>query len=456
MLEAFDAEVVRAVFPTNIFDFSNYSRARRMPPKCMRMLFVAKVVNPSMSNKGNFLRCVISRVTDRLLEGAPTGGLEEQRLQYVHNLCDAVAHNYYHSSIREALKMFPLIDEGCYEPAEDLVSATAAVGDTAKMRDFISERSLPCTGSKSFGNASANAARIGNQEILNMVFTCDADFSEYRSVRPSLSAACGTGQRHIIEYVLALPCDDKTQEDRNKHAFEAAASSGQRDILKTLLDKIPGGAREQTMLLPLLEASANGHVQVVEFLLDSGADMNAWTYECSPLHYAFLYGHTRVARLLLDRGAKYYQSAEDDPLYCAARKGHTQIAQILLDSGFSRHINDHHPNPLYIASRNGEVAMTRFLLKNGVDIKAHGHGNFAIKEAAESGQEEVVKLLLTLDVDIDDENKSRDSPVLRAKIYNQHSMVKMLLKLEAKNVDPLKTKYVEYFRGGTLPISNKI
>lgn len=459
MLEAFDAEVVRAVFATNRFDFSKHVRARRMPPDCLRMLLVAKVVNPSMNNKGDFLRSVVSQVTDRLLEAAPTDGTEEQRLQYVHNLCDAAAHHFSPAHVGKALEMLPKMDEGCYEPAEDLVSAAAAVGDIAKMRDLISESFLLHMESKIFGYASANAARVGNQEMLAMILECDikdtVQESRNGSVSASLSAACGAGQRHIVEYMLALPSDGDLQDKRYEHAFEAAAGSGYGDILMLLLNKIPAAARQKVMFDSLHKACANGHVQTVEFLLDSGADMNLFADHGGPLHCASLFGHTRVVRLLLDRGAMYYKSMIGDPLYFAAINGHTQVAQMLLDSGASIHAKGYW-SVLARAAMNGEAAMVRFLLENGIDVKDHGNGNIALEKAAERGQEEVVKILLAQGIDIDGGNEDRDPPVLRAMIYGHQHMVKVLLKHGAKDIDPLETDHAEHFRNGRYPPCGKM
>lgn len=457
MLEAFDAEIVRAVFATNIFDFSKYHRLRCLPSKYLRMLLVAKVVNPSVNNKGNLLRSVIGQVTDRLLEAAPTDGLEEQRLQYVHNLCDAAAHKL---SPRIAVEMFPKMDEGCYEPAKDLVSAAAAIGDTVKMRDLISDGFFLHMESEIFGYASANAARIGNQELLAMILACDVKDtvhgSRNGSVNASLSAACAAGQRHIVEYMLALPFDSKSVKGHYERAFEIAASGGYGDILKLLLNKIPAAARKGVMFDSLRIASANGHLEAVEFLLDLRADMNSFGPHGGPLHFASLHGHTRVVRLLLDRGAKYYNSMFGEPLYFAAKNGHTQVAQMLLDSGASINAEGRGSSVLACAAMNGEAAMVRFLLENGVEVQDYSYGNVALEEAAERGEEEVVKMLLARGVDVDGGNRGRDPPVLRAMIYGHHHMVKLLLEHGAKDIDPLETDHAEDFRNGTYPRSNKI
>lgn len=456
MLEAFDAGVLRAVFATNSFDFTKPFRARWMAPQCLRIFLVARVVNPSMNNKGNFFRGVIDQVTDHLLEAAPEHNLEERRLQQVYLLCDAAAHKFAFNA-RIALDGFQAMDAGCYEPTKDLASAAAALGDIAKLRELIREVFPVHTESKIFGYASANAARIGDREMLAMILACDikntVDESQIGgSVDAALSAACRAGQRHIVEYMLALPLVGNAQEDHYKEALEVAAYSGSSDIIRLLLNRIPAAIREEAISGSLWRASINGHVQAVEFLLDSGADINAWTPHGSPLHFACRFGHTRVVRLLLDRGAKYYESRVGDPLHFAAKNGHTQVAQMLLDSGASINATNE-GRGLHCAARNGEVAMVQFFLENGVEVKYY---SYALTAAVEGGQEEVVKMLLALGVDIDGGNEGRDPPILRAMIRGQHHVVKLLLKHGAKDIDPLETEYAEEFRNCTYPLRDKM
>jgi ankyrin repeat protein len=57
---------------------------------------------------------------------------------------------------------------------------------------------------------------------------------------------------------------------------------------------------------PLILAAAKGHQEMVELLLDRGAQVNAADYTgWTPLHAAIYGGHAEVVQLLLDRGADF-------------------------------------------------------------------------------------------------------------------------------------------------------
>jgi ankyrin repeat protein len=86
-------------------------------------------------------------------------------------------------------------------------------------------------------------------------------------------------------------------------------------------------------------ASENGHYQIIQWLLNHGADPNIVvdSYSNNALWAASNNGHYRIADLLLDNGAEI--NAQDEmrnfgtALLVAAFQGHGQIVQLLLDRG---------------------------------------------------------------------------------------------------------------------------
>lgn len=86
--------------------------------------------------------------------------------------------------------------------------------------------------------------------------------------------------------------------------LHVAAAHGKLDIVKWLVEMgadvnayggITGGG-------PLDEAASNGHYDVVKFLIESGAVLDTSDSVHNPLFAAIYGGHTDVARLLIDSG----------------------------------------------------------------------------------------------------------------------------------------------------------
>ena len=94
-----------------------------------------------------------------------------------------------------------------------------------------------------------------------------------------------------------------------------------------------GGAREST---PLSEASLQGNFEVLELLLEVGAEI--CTRDCkgaTALHYAAFQGHADVAQLLIDNRANVSATASDGktPLHFAANQGREKVLMLLLHHG---------------------------------------------------------------------------------------------------------------------------
>jgi ankyrin repeat protein len=106
----------------------------------------------------------------------------------------------------------------------------------------------------------------------------------------------------------------------------------------------------------LINASANGHLDVVKLLLESGADVHA--YDNGAIRMASYYGHLDVVKLLVESGADVHP----------------------YDNLAIRH-----------ASRNGHLAVVKLLVESGADV--HAQNNYAIRIASENGHLDVVKLL---------------------------------------------------------------
>ena len=152
---------------------------------------------------------------------------------------------------------------------------------------------------------------------------------------------------------------DPTKKNRDGHTPMDLVKEGDQDILdllrgdSALLDAAKKGhlARVQKLLTPenincrdsagrnstpLHLAAGYNNLEVAEFLLENGADVNAQDKGgLIPLHNASSYGHLDIAALLIK--FQTVVNATDKwgftPLHEAAQKGRTQLCALLLAHG---------------------------------------------------------------------------------------------------------------------------
>ena len=123
---------------------------------------------------------------------------------------------------------------------------------------------------------------------------------------------------------------------------------------------------------PLIIASSEGHVDVVQTLLRAGASVYSKDslQGRSALHFASAGGHLPVVRLLLDSGSPLDDQDGNDgdtPLHLAVCNGYEQIVLELLKKGANVHLTTrlHGHNPLHIACKAGNSKCVKLLLDVG-------------------------------------------------------------------------------------------
>jgi ankyrin repeat protein len=150
---------------------------------------------------------------------------------------------------------------------------------------------------------------------------------------------------------------------------------------------------------PLIAAARNGHVEVVRYLLDEGADINLRPGGLTGLSYACLEGRLQVVALLLACGARTTPSGGGwTPLIYAAREGHTGIVELLLahreGEQLERQLNHDRWTALHFACYNGHASVVRALLGAGADPHVvDSGGRTPLSYAVLTGHAECVALL---------------------------------------------------------------
>ncbi|WP_170232994.1 ankyrin repeat domain-containing protein [Desulfuromonas acetexigens] len=136
-----------------------------------------------------------------------------------------------------------------------------------------------------------------------------------------------------------------TMEQELEPLLQRVVLAGQTDQVEDLLNQ-DVDVNEQTAIgwTALLAAAAQGYPQIVQLLLDAGANTDIGNLKgITPLIYGARYGNIEVSKLLLEYGANpnlqdtYGMTA----LMIATRYGFSDIVEMLLKAGANTKIKDH-------------------------------------------------------------------------------------------------------------------
>ena len=179
--------------------------------------------------------------------------------------------------------------------------------------------------------------------------------------------------------------------------LECASECGQLLLVRFILNYAKGS--EVALDSSLHCASAEGHAQVVETLIKSGAKATSLSSDSSSaLLKACKGGHLEAARLLVKYGAN--TNTPDrwmwTPLHYAAHGSHAALVAFLIGNGSSS--NAQTPlgmTPCHLAASRGDIETVKILIDSNFDLKLTTRDKRTVlHSAAEAGHLNVVRLLL--------------------------------------------------------------
>ncbi len=184
--------------------------------------------------------------------------------------------------------------------------------------------------------------------------------------------------------------------------------------------------------LALIEAANKGDAEVVEALLDSGADINARDEQNqTALHKAASRGHTPVVKLLLERGADVNAKNlfGQTPLLAPLQRGSLETVRVLLNAGADIEARSRFfgQTPLLVVS-GSRTKVVEVLLDEGADVNAKGEAyhETALMLASMSGNEATVKTLVEKGAEIKAASTNGRTAMLMAEALGQAEVIKLL------------------------------
>lgn len=146
----------------------------------------------------------------------------------------------------------------------------------------------------------------------------------------------------------------------------------------------------------LMMAARNGQDELLEFLLKNNANaLKKNKYGDTALMLAALEGRLKAVLPLIKAGSEINPKSGWFPLAYAAFNGHTDVLQTLLDNGANVDAQSDNGNTaLMIASRNGHVEIIKLLLARKATTRLKNQqGQTALQIAQQAKNDEIARLL---------------------------------------------------------------
>uniref|UniRef100_A0A0G4HP08 Uncharacterized protein n=1 Tax=Chromera velia CCMP2878 TaxID=1169474 RepID=A0A0G4HP08_9ALVE len=196
-------------------------------------------------------------------------------------------------------------------------------------------------------------------------------------------------------------------------ALHDASERGDRTMVELLLSsqetRVDSTDRRGKTALHV--AVSNGHDSIVDLLLQNGADVNAKEANAevsggrTSLHLASKRGDKGMVEQLLTQGADVNAKTNDGltALQVALVGGRLNIVKCLVEAGADVNVEETElkRTALHIFSEHGDWDMVKLLLRKGAAVDATDrHGQTPLHRAVLNGQQSILELLLEYGADV--------------------------------------------------------
>ncbi|KAF6819564.1 multiple ankyrin repeats single kh domain-containing protein [Colletotrichum sojae] len=254
---------------------------------------------------------------------------------------------------------------------------------------------------KEFDKAFVKAAVAGRVDVFNKLMT-------YPHSRECFQDALDAATEEENWDVIMILLEQRLDLDCNGLFHQAATTAEHQDkVLEAVWKYTKGNVSKETLNNSLYEATDLEKESTVRLLLESfGVDPNATGEEFGTALTAAAYdGTLDIVNLLLDKGADI-NSPDGWALQAAAAEGHYDVVKELIDRGadinsFAENENFPQGTALQAACESGKVEIVTLLIEQGAspDLGA-GEDTCPIMAAATRGEQTILELLVNAKAEV--------------------------------------------------------
>ncbi|XP_033943420.1 ankyrin repeat and SOCS box protein 14 isoform X4 [Pseudochaenichthys georgianus] len=198
--------------------------------------------------------------------------------------------------------------------------------------------------------------------------------------RTALHESAFLGLENFVHLLLESCADPNARDIKKKTPLALAAQNGHLNVVEALLQKGANVCCESESGPVLFDAAASGNPDIISLLLDHGADPNQpLSSGHLPIHRVAYHGHIlALERLIPVTKLEAVKEGGMSPLHSAAAGGHAHCVEILLkadyDPNFMLHTSvrcnydDDRRSALYFSVSNNDLQCTRLLLEAGAMV----------------------------------------------------------------------------------------
>lgn len=230
-----------------------------------------------------------------------------------------------------------------------------------------------------------------------------------------LTLAAQEGHEAVVQALVQHGADVNRLDKKGRGALHLATQLNDLETVDILLKHKANPRRydDYNGTTPLHIACERGYSQIVEKLLDSGADSNENERTFPPIIYAVLYKHPECVKVLLNHGAKtnVTDARGNTALHIAVTNKDVEIVKMLLEYDADPYAKTRDDDTLVcLASLTDSPSVLQALIQHDCDTDDHRTDEPpALVAAVVRGNIEVVDLLIAANANVNINDKRKQS-----------------------------------------------